>query len=159
MIKQVRLDERLIHGEVTTKWMSHLKVSHIVVVNDKMANDKFQANLLKMSIPENYKCLILTVERAIAILNDERCEKMSIFVVVQNPQDLLTLIEHVPTIQEVNIANFGYLIKADVPNKTVINRCLSLDDDDIRCLRIVQEKVKNNYHQVLSDTQKINLKI
>ena len=159
MIVQVRLYERIIHGEVTTKWLSHLKATHIVVVNDAMANDKFQRNLLKMSVPTNYKCLILSVEKAIDILNDTRSEKLAIFVVVRNPQDLLTLVENVPSINEVNIANFGYLVKADVENKTMINRCLSLDEDDIRCIRLVQEKVPNNYHQVLSDTQKINIKI
>lgn len=159
MIKQVRLDERLIHGEVTTKWMSHLKVTHIVVINDQMANDKFHSNLLKIGVPDNYKCLVLGVDRGIALLNDPRCEPLSIFVIVQNPQDLLKLVENVDSIHEVNFANFGYLVKADVPNKKVINRCLALDDDDIRCIRLVQEKIPNNYHQVLSDTQKINLKI
>ena len=55
MIKQVRLDERLTHGQVNTKWINYLGATHVVVVDDASANDQFQTNLLKMSIPENIK--------------------------------------------------------------------------------------------------------
>lgn len=159
MIKQVRLDERLTHGQVNTKWIHYLKASHVVVVDDYSANDKFQTNLLKMSIPETVKSMILTCDRAIEILNDPRCENMSLFVVVKTPQYLLKLVENVPSITEVNIANYGFQHKGNVADKMVINRNLALEEDDIRCLKLVQKKVENCYHQVLSDTPKKALEL
>ena len=159
MITQVRLDERLTHGQVNTKWIYYLKATHVVVVDDASANDKFQTNLLKMSIPEGIKCLVLTVDKAIEILNDPRCEKMTLFVVVRTPQEVLKLVENVPAIKEVNIANYGYLLKGNVPNKLVVNKSLSFDDDDLKCVKEIMSKVENCYHQTLSDTQKIKLEL
>ena len=65
MIKQVRLDERLTHGQVNTKWISYLGATHVVVVDDESANNAFQTNLLKMSIPEKVKSMVVTCAKAI----------------------------------------------------------------------------------------------
>lgn len=157
MIKQVRLDERLTHGQVNTKWITYLSATHVIVVDDVSANDPFQTNLLKMSIPDNVKSMVVTCDKAIEILNDPRCDKMSIFVVIKTPQYLLKLVENVPSIKEVNLANYGFQHKYDVPNKTKINNNLCLDEDDIRCCKLIKEKVENCYHQVLSDTAKKNV--
>lgn len=40
MIVQLRLDERLIHGQITTAWSRYLEVNAIVVVSDKLVQDK-----------------------------------------------------------------------------------------------------------------------
>lgn len=40
MITLIRLDERLIHGQIATKWSKHTNVTHIVVANDEAANNK-----------------------------------------------------------------------------------------------------------------------
>lgn len=154
MIKQVRLDERLTHGQVNKKWISYLGATHVVVVDDESANDAFQTNLLKMSIPEKVKSMVVTCDKAIQILNDPRCERMNIFVVAKTPQYILKLVENVPSIKEVNLANYGYQHKADVPNKTKITNNLSLDEDDLRCCKEIIKKVDSCYHQVLSDTPK-----
>lgn len=157
MITQVRLDERLIHGEVTTKWINFLHANRILAVDDEVAGDAFQSNLLKMGVPKSCKCLILSVEKAIDVLNDPRCEGLSLFVLVRPPQNLLKLVEGVPGIEEVNIANYGYLIRPDAPGKKAINRCLAFDQNDIECIKKVQERVSSCYHQVLSDTAKVEL--
>ncbi len=159
MIKQVRLDERLTHGQVNTKWINYLGATHVVVVDDASATDSFQTNLLKMSIPENVKSMILTCDKAIQILNDPRCENMNIFVVVKTPQYVLKLVENVPSIKEVNIANYGFQHKYNVPNKLKVNNNLNLDEDDLRCVKLIIEKVENCYHQVLSDTPRKTLNL
>ena len=42
MIKAVRVDHRLVHGQVAFTWTHYLAVSRIIVIDDKAANDEFQ---------------------------------------------------------------------------------------------------------------------
>lgn len=46
MIVQLRLDERLIRGQITTAWSRYLDVSAIVVVSDHLAEDKLATQVL-----------------------------------------------------------------------------------------------------------------
>ena len=48
MICFCRIDDRLIHGQVVTTWVNVKKIEQIIVVNDKVAGDKIQKNILNM---------------------------------------------------------------------------------------------------------------
>ena len=62
MIKMVRIDERLIHGQVAMIWTKQLGVDRIIVVNDKAANDPIMTSTLKMAAPDRAKAIILDQE-------------------------------------------------------------------------------------------------
>lgn len=107
MIKLLRLDERLIHGQIAIKWSRHTNVSHIVVANDAAASSQIIQKSLMMAAPGHIKTAIKSMDDAIKLLNDPRCEAMSILVLVKNPWDLVKMIESVPGIEKVNIGNYG----------------------------------------------------
>ena len=48
MIKAVRVDHRLVHGQVAFTWTHYLAVSRIIVIDDKAANDEFQKMALNV---------------------------------------------------------------------------------------------------------------
>ena len=50
-IEFVRIDDRLIHGQVATTWVKKYDIEQIIIVNDKVAGDKIQQSVLKMSAP------------------------------------------------------------------------------------------------------------
>jgi mannose/fructose/N-acetylgalactosamine-specific phosphotransferase system component IIB len=41
-VSHVRMDNRLIHGQILVSWNSHLKIDHLIVTNDKVAQDPMQ---------------------------------------------------------------------------------------------------------------------
>ncbi|RLC47305.1 MAG: hypothetical protein DRH70_03655 [Candidatus Coatesbacteria bacterium] len=51
-IELVRLDDRLIHGQVVAGWVKVLSCTKIVVVDDEVASDPFEENLMRMAVPE-----------------------------------------------------------------------------------------------------------
>lgn len=51
-IKLVRIDERLIHGQVAYSWSVEYQVDEIVVVDDELVHDDMQKMLLEMAVPE-----------------------------------------------------------------------------------------------------------
>lgn len=105
MIVQLRLDERLIHGQVVTAWARALDINTILVANDEAANDPIKKSVLLMTVPTGKKVHVKGVEETIRLLSDPRADKMNILLIVDNPDDALNLIEHLP-IADINIANY-----------------------------------------------------
>lgn len=107
MIKALRIDERLIHGQVAVAWCTTLGVDSIVVANDEAAADDITMMSLKMAAPQHLKVVIKTVQNAVTLLNDPRIVRRTILLLVTNPKDALDLIKHVEEVPDVNVGNFG----------------------------------------------------
>ena len=107
MISLVRIDDRLIHGQVAVVWTKHLGVNRILVANDQIVNNEVQKMSLRMAAPDTAKCAIMAVKDAGDVLNDPRSDAMKIMVIVNNAADARRLVEQVPGIKTLNVANFG----------------------------------------------------
>ena len=128
MIVQLRLDERLIHGQVTTAWSRFLNVSGIVVVSDKLSKDKLATQTLLMSAPAGKKVAVKSVEDGIKLLQDPRGVAMRMLVIVDNPKDAVTLVKALPEIEEINCANY---VKKKSANKVKIATGVTADPEDL----------------------------
>lgn len=58
MIIQIRVDDRLIHGQIAVVWSKQFNTTHMVVANDKAAKNEVQQMTLKMATPNGIKVLI-----------------------------------------------------------------------------------------------------
>lgn len=131
MITTFRIDERLIHGQIIATWLKSLGVTHLIVANDDCAKDDNRQRMLKLAVPSDVKCLIKSVDDVIRVLKDQRCEKMKIMLICGNPEDALKLLNNVPEISEVNLANFGSITKPEVKDKLSVSPMVYLDKDDV----------------------------
>lgn len=75
MIISIRVDERLIHGQVALVWTKEFNTTHIVVANDEAATNNLQQMTLKMATPTGVKLLIKSVEDSKRIFNDPRAKR------------------------------------------------------------------------------------
>ena len=93
MIVQLRIDERLIHGQITTAWSRFLDVSRIVVANDRLSKDELTTQTLLMSAPAGKKVAVRSIENTITLLSDPRIDTVRVLVIVDNPKDAVTLVK------------------------------------------------------------------
>lgn len=107
MVKLLRIDERLIHGQVVTGWSRRLGINAIVVGNDRAAGNSVVSMTLKMAVPQGMKAAVKTVDGAIALLTDRRSEDLVILLVVDNPEDAYAIAAAVPGIEGINVGNYG----------------------------------------------------
>ena len=108
MLKLVRLDERLIHGQVAIKWSRHTGVDRIIVANDAAAASSVIQQSLMMAAPATCKTAIMSVEKAIALMKNPKAADHKILFLVNNPDDLLKVLTEIPVKPEmVNIGNYG----------------------------------------------------
>ncbi|MDY2725715.1 MAG: PTS sugar transporter subunit IIB, partial [Anaerostipes faecalis] len=68
----VRVDDRLIHGQVVTQWVKVFKAQKIVVIDTDVAKDKMQKNVLKFAAPPDMKVSILSVDKAVEVWNKNK---------------------------------------------------------------------------------------
>ena len=138
MIKSIRLDERLIHGQVATKWSRTLGVNRIVVANDEAAASDVMQKSLMMAAPSTCKVAIVPVEKAISFVNDPRAEALNILVIVSNPDDLLRVASAVKDAARVNVGNYGRIAeKRGAEQRTKYNQNLYCYDDEVETLKKV----------------------
>lgn len=101
----VRVDDRLIHGQVALGWTRIVGATHIVVANDEVASDQTQIMLLKMASPPGVKATILSVDDCAKKLSGNEFKNDKILVLVRDPESLIRLMDGGVEITEVNIGN------------------------------------------------------
>lgn len=101
----IRVDDRLIHGQVAAGWSRATGATHIVVANDEVAADTTQKALLKVATPTGIKSSILSVDAASELLNGTKLAKDKVIILVRGPADLLRLQKNGLELKQVNIGN------------------------------------------------------
>ena len=103
----VRIDDRLIHGQVAMFWTNELHASRIMVINDEVANDNMQKSLLRMAAPANVATSIITKDKAVENISAGKYEGQRVLIVVKSPVDILYLLQHGLDIQSLNVGNMS----------------------------------------------------
>ncbi|MDR1766489.1 MAG: PTS sugar transporter subunit IIB [Lachnospiraceae bacterium] len=60
----VRIDSRLIHGQITTRWIAISGANRIVIVDNATAADPFMAKVLSLAAPPGIKLQVMTAQKA-----------------------------------------------------------------------------------------------
>lgn len=134
-VAALRVDDRLIHGQVAMTWTKHLHVQGIVVACDEAAGDETQKMALKMAVPAGIKVLIKPVDEAIRILNHEKAAKMRILVLTRTVKDALKVKQHLGDIEFVNLGNIGRFDGIDMKHKKSLTETIMLTEEEQDSLR------------------------
>lgn len=105
MIKHIRIDDRLVHGQVATAWINTLSVNRVMVVHDASNSDETQKKLLRMATPTPVQLSVLTVEKAVDRISKGQYDQDSVLMIVKNTEDALRLYQSGYSFQEINIGN------------------------------------------------------
>lgn len=148
-IVNIRIDERLIHGQVAAMWTGTLKVTRIMVVDNEVVKNDFKKRMLKMACPSGVKLSILDTATATQNINIRKYEGDRIFVIVKGPEVLEELINKGFPLKEVNVGNMSGGAGTRQVKKTV---CITEDDD--RAFRYLNDKGVYLYTQMVPSEAK-----
>lgn len=102
-LAMVRVDERLVHGQVTMGWTRSLGANIILVANDAAANDPVQKNLMQLASPPDTTLEVLGLDETVEKLNAQSWPDGVVLLLVHDPIDLLHLVEKGLSIEYVNV--------------------------------------------------------
>ncbi|PZO93749.1 PTS system mannose/fructose/N-acetylgalactosamine-transporter subunit IIB [Streptococcus halichoeri] len=158
MITQIRVDDRLIHGQVAVVWTKELNAPLLVVANDEAAKNEITQMTLKMAVPNGMKLLIRSVEDAIKLFNDPRATDKRLFVIVNSVTDACQIAKNVEHLEAVNVANVGRFDKSDPASKVKLAPSLLLNPAEMAAAKELTTLPNLEvYNQVLPTNSKLML--
>lgn len=98
-----RIDERLIHGQIVTAWLSYADAKQIIVVDDNAAKNSLRQKLLRMATPKDIKLQVLTIADAIQVIKTDTSSNNTLLL-AGSPSTALQLAD-VLTIKTINVGN------------------------------------------------------
>jgi len=132
-IKFVRVDDRLIHGQIVQAWLPVLKIQEIAVVSDEIQDDKTRKSLMRLSVPQNYQLKIFNRKDAVDYLKEDTDK--SIMVLCNNTDEARSLAENGIEIKDINIGGMHY-----ANGKTEIIKNIFTDEKDNKNLKFFVNK-------------------
>ena len=100
-----RIDNRLVHGQIISTWMPHLRLKRFVVVNDSLPSNPLRMKMFRIAIPSVVDFQALSVAEASTFLNEKRAESTSTIVLLENIDDAVRLFEAGNPFTNLNIGN------------------------------------------------------
>ncbi|AVS45369.1 PTS fructose transporter subunit IIB [Escherichia coli] len=124
-ITLARIDDRLIHGQVTTVWSKVANAQRIIICNDEVYNDEVRRTLLRQAAPPGMKVNVVNIEKAVAVYHNPQYQDETVFYLFTRPQDALAMVRQGVKIGTLNIGGMAWR-----PGKKQLTKAVSLDDDD-----------------------------
>ena len=140
-IKLVRVDDRLVHGQIVTKWVNETKANKIVIVDQYLATNEYLSRVFKMAAPSN-------IDVSVMAPND--------FVDMVKSQDLVDNLKKCFdagfSVDEVQIGGIG--ANAD---RKLVYQSVALSELEAKELLAIQENHVRIFFQRVPDEKPVSL--
>ncbi|WP_187651969.1 PTS mannose transporter subunit IIAB [Xenorhabdus sp. TS4] len=148
-IALARIDDRLIHGQVATRWTKETNVKRIIVVSDEVALDTVRSTLLKQVAPPGVSAHVIDVAKCVRVYNNPKYAGERVMLLFTNPTDVLRIVEGGVAIESINIGGMAFR-----QGKTQINNAISVDKTDIEAFEKLNSRgIELEARKVASDTR------
>jgi len=134
-IAHVRVDTRLLHGQVATTWTKTVSPDRIIVVSDGVAHDQLRKTMIEQAAPPGVPANVVPISKMIEVTKDPRFGATKAMLLFENPQDLLAAIEGGVDIKEVNIGSMAHSV-----GKVVVTNAIAMDNADVETLEALHAK-------------------
>lgn len=108
-VSLLRIDDRLIHGQVMTGWVKHLNATKIIIVDDELVNDEFMISVLEMAVPNHMTLNIFDAKTAAEQLADITGDDNddSIIILVKSPLAVLNMLNAGANFKTLTVGGMG----------------------------------------------------
>ncbi len=134
MIKHLRIDNRLIHGQVAVAWQKYINAKVIIVCNDAVAKDPIQKMALPLAARES-KVLVYSIEETIRYAKEHAEEQ--VFVIAKFPQDALAILDAGEKVAEINVGNAAPIVGTKY---VMVTRSIAATKEDAEVYRKIAER-------------------
>lgn len=149
-VRMLRIDSRLLHGQVATSWAKETKADRILVVSNAVARDSLRRTLIMQAAPPGVRANVLTVSKMLRIYYDSRFDFINAMILVENPVDAMRLISGGMRIPTVNVGSVSF----DATRRMVTDT-IAVNRDDITVFVWMHRKgIELDYRKVASDSAK-----
>lgn len=131
----VRIDGRLIHGQVANLWTTKLNITRIMVVDDEVAKNDIEKSGLKLATPAGVKLSVLPIEKAANNILAGKYDSQRLLVIARKPDRLLKLVELGVPLEEINVGNMS-----QTDETRSITKSINVVDQDVEVFKQLNDK-------------------
>lgn len=131
----IRIDDRLIHGQVVVGWGNVLKPDRILLSSDEVASVDWQRTIYLSAVPEHLNASVLTLADTVEVIQNGEYGEERVLLLVDSPESVVYLVEHGIDIKQVNVGGMHFK-----PGKNQISTFIFVDQNDIEHFKILCEK-------------------
>ena len=150
MIQLLRVDHRLLHGQVAFSWVKNLQSNCILIANDKVVNDDVYKTTLKLAKPEGCKLVIKNLTDSINAINSGVTSKYDLIIIVSNIKDAYELAVNC-NLKSINLGG----TKAS-ENTQNISKAVNVTEEEIELLdKLCEKSIEVEIRQLPLDKKQI----
>jgi len=105
MVVLLRVDHRLLHGQIAYSWVNYLRADCILIANDDILKDELRRTTVRMAKPSDTKLVIKGIDDSVEALKKGVTDKYRLLIVVESVEDAVRLVREYPEIKRVNLGN------------------------------------------------------
>ena len=147
-----RIDDRLIHGQVTVAWGGWLEPDRMILVNDEVATSEWRRDLYADADSLGAAVSVLTRDAFVAEYRKGTWSTERVILIVETPADMLELLRGGLDVDEVNVGGMHFS-----PGKREVLSYVYVDADDVRAMRKIVERGVALRAQDVPQTQPVDL--
>lgn len=149
MITFVRVDDRVIHGQTTTRWSKEHPIDGFIVVGDDIVSDSLRSRVLKAAAG-NLKLGIYDEENAPEKIELAKGSKNNFFLITNSPQVFARL--HQKGVDIGGEVNVGPMNTRD--GAVTVGRTLAIDEKDYEAFDYLHNQGIKVYFQLIPEEEK-----
>lgn len=148
-IAHARIDYRLIHGQVITKWLRVSNAKKIIVIDDQLKKDTFLARIFKMAAPTGIEVQIIDVEESNKFFEENEDKVLLLFKSIDTAK---RSIDAGLPLEKLQIGGLEH-----TAGRKMVHNQISLDEDDYLKLKGIKEKGTEVYFQTVPEEKESSL--
>lgn len=152
MIQLLRVDDKLLHGQVAFSWVRNLKIQTVVIADDQIAYDEFMKMTLGLSKPNGVHLQILEVKDAVAYLQDQLRNDHHVMAIVNCIGNAYRIMEQIPSINSLNLGS----LRERYDSKSM-TEFISLNEEEIALCKELIASGKEIEMRMRYDDKKLDL--
>jgi mannose/fructose/N-acetylgalactosamine-specific phosphotransferase system component IIB len=129
-IDLVRIDNRLVHGQVIEAWVPFTQADRIVVVDDDVAQDPLKRSILELATPQSIRLDICSVEQAVELYRSGTFEDTHTIILFANPQEAYHAFLAGFAFDTLNVGNLHYAV-----GKQRVSPSVCCNEEELEILR------------------------
>lgn len=130
-----RIDSRLIHGQVMTKWVNQVQANKIVVISDELAADDFLRSIYLMAAPSGVEVICLSEKDSVESWLTSKFGTGRVLLLLPNVEIMRRVSDKGIEVEKIQIGGLG-----GAPNRKVVYQNITLDNQDAEDIQYLLSK-------------------
>lgn len=146
-----RVDNRLIHGQVTANWVRSLAIDSIVLIDDSISEDNFLKKIFRLSVPEGRSLLIYSCDDAVAAWKINQFSEGRSMVVYKNIAGAFNAFQSGLVFEALQIGGVEH-----APGRKMVLESIALSQKEAFLLNKLEEKGVEIVFQIVSEHKPVS---